>query len=103
MKWHTARTVQKGKQLSNEEAVRKRLLEISQQKKSAYHKALGEGRLIVLYHETKRPPCFSIVEVSDYQPKTGTRCAECGDLEFLILNDYLCTECRIKMNEKGEA
>lgn len=102
MKWHTARTVQKGKQLKDEEAVRKRLQQISKQRTSAYHKAWREGRLIVMYHDTKRPPCFSIVEVSNYQPTTGTKCAECGDLEFLMVDDYLCTKCRAKMNEKGE-
>lgn len=96
IKWYKATTVQKGRNLSSPEQVRKRLLEIRDNKKSVYNKALKEGRIQVLWHHQKQTKRYDLQVLEEIDAPDGGNqvCGECLETYFAIDDDYLCPKCR---------
>jgi hypothetical protein len=95
MIFYKTRTVQKGKELHDIEAVKKRLKEIHDHPKSAYHKALKENRIMVCYDQNRATRGkYDIIEFTEVEPPGSSVCGGCQKRFFSLEEDYLCPKCR---------
>lgn len=103
--FYDQRPVSKGKGLTLH-AVKERLKDISENKKSTYYKGFHEGRIQVhrvadkTYHAKKGDVKYNIYEVRAIEVEGFT--IECGECEQSFMNftkDYLCPDCRAKIND----
>jgi hypothetical protein len=95
VKFYEQRTVQKGKGLPSMERVTKRLLEIKNNKQSAYHKPFLAGQIQVHQVMGSTRPRWDIIQVRPVTPPGSAICGECSEQYFNLNDDYLCEECRI--------
>lgn len=100
MKAFDAKTVQRGRQLKNIEAVKKRLREIESSPKSVYYKPYKRGDLVVMRskHKTYKGPGlqYDLVELIPI-PLGDSACGNCTVVYLNLDDDYLCPECRSKI------
>lgn len=93
--WYKQTHVQRGRRLSSPEQVMKRLKEIRDKPKSAYHKHLKEGNIAVIYRSDRQSGRYDIVYHTPMEPEGGVAvCGECLDSFFSLDEDYLCPNCR---------
>lgn len=95
MKLAKVATVQKGSELPNLTAVKKRLLEIRDNPKSKYHKHLLRGEIEVHRDPLRRTRGQYDIRVVEPEQFDGlTPCGNCENSFFDIDGDYLCPSCR---------